>query len=115
MPFCSNCGKEVKEDQDVCLSCGRALNPKVLKKVYDESESTVGYAVLGFFVPIVGLILYLIWMDERPKAAKSAGKGALISVIVYGAFFVLYFVFFFIMILFFGGLSFGFGQYLTMI
>lgn len=41
-----------------------------------------GWAVLGFFIPLVGLILYLVWKSERPKDAKQAGKGALISVIV---------------------------------
>ena len=43
---------------------------------------SVGYAVLGFFIPVVGLILYLMWKDQTPLRARSAGKGALISVIV---------------------------------
>ena len=37
---------------------------------------------LGFFIPIVGLILYLVWKDQTPLKAKSAGKGALIGAIV---------------------------------
>lgn len=41
-----------------------------------------GWGVLGFFFPIVGLILYLVWKYERPMDARIAGKGALISVIV---------------------------------
>lgn len=45
-------------------------------------SSSFGYALLGFFIPIVGLILFLIWKDEYPLRAKSAGKGALVSVIV---------------------------------
>jgi uncharacterized membrane protein YvbJ len=110
MPFCSNCGKEVREDQDVCLSCGKSLPHKNQKTIYDETESTAGYAVLGFFVPVVGLILYLIWKDERPKAALSAGKGALISVILYAGFFVLYVIFMVVFMLLFGGFAFGFGN-----
>lgn len=42
-----------------------------------------GYAVLGFFVPMAGLILYLVWREETPLRAKSAGKGALVGVIVW--------------------------------
>ena len=38
---------------------------------------------LGFFIPIVGLILYLVWKDQTPLKAKSAGKGALIGAIVW--------------------------------
>ena len=41
-----------------------------------------GWAALGFFFPMVGLILYLVWKDDRPITAKAAGKGALIGVIV---------------------------------
>ncbi len=36
-----------------------------------------GMAALGFFFPIVGLILYCIWKSDRPQRANSAGKGAL--------------------------------------
>lgn len=40
-----------------------------------------GFAVLSFFFPLVGLILYLVWNDQYPLKAKSCGKGALIGVI----------------------------------
>ena len=43
---------------------------------------TFGFAVLGYFVPLAGLLIYLAWSDKRPLRAKAAGKGALISVIV---------------------------------
>ena len=48
----------------------------------DSGENTFAYALLGFFMPIIGLILYIFWMRDYPKRAKSAGKGALISVIL---------------------------------
>ena len=44
-----------------------------------------GFAVLSFFFPLVGLILYLVWNDQYPLKAKSCGKGALIGVITYFA------------------------------
>ena len=40
-----------------------------------------GWVVLGFFFPIVGLILFLVWKSEKPVSAKQAGMGALASVI----------------------------------
>lgn len=40
-----------------------------------------GWAVLGFFFPIVGLILFLVWKSEKPVSAKQARMGALASVI----------------------------------
>jgi len=40
-----------------------------------------GWAVLGFFVPLAGLILWIVWKTERPLSAKKAGIGALVSVL----------------------------------
>ena len=48
----------------------------------NDDASSLGWAVLGFFIPLVGLILYLVWKNEYPLRAKSVGKGALVSVIV---------------------------------
>jgi hypothetical protein len=38
-----------------------------------------GFAALGFFFPVVGLILWLVWKAETPLKAKSAGTGALVG------------------------------------
>lgn len=40
------------------------------------------WGLLGCCIPIVGLILFLIWKDQKPKTAKAAGIGALISVVL---------------------------------
>jgi hypothetical protein len=95
MPYCQNCGEQVRENQDVCLSCGTHL--KVAKKLTVEEGSTTGYGILGFFIPIVGLILYLLWQTERPKAAKSAGKGALIGFVINIVFSIVFMVIYFIL------------------
>ena len=57
-----------------------APQPPAAQPVYDAPSG--GYAALGFFFPVVGLILYLVWKDQTPLRARSAGKGALIGVIV---------------------------------
>lgn len=44
--------------------------------------SGFGYGCLGFFFPLVGLILFLVWRNEHPTRSKSAGIGALIRVIL---------------------------------
>lgn len=54
-----------------------------------EEGSTAGWAILSFFFPIVGLILFIVWKDSKPKSARAAGKGALISVIALILFYVL--------------------------
>lgn len=59
-----------------------AVNRTAVSAGVNSNESTAGWAVLGFFIPIVGLILYLVWKADYPAKAKSAGKGALIGAIV---------------------------------
>lgn len=47
-----------------------------------QDNGSFGWAVLGFFIPIAGLILYLVWRTEKPLSARRAGIGALVSAIV---------------------------------
>lgn len=47
-----------------------------------EEGGTAGWAILSFFFPIIGLILFIVWKDSKPKSASDAGKGALIGFIV---------------------------------
>ncbi len=50
------------------------------------------WGLLGCCIPVVGLILFLVWKDQKPKTAKAAGIGALISVILSVIFYIIYFV-----------------------
>ncbi len=101
MAYCTNCGKPVERGDSFCSNCGKAVGNVSVNTNADkrkaEEASTAAWAVLGFFIPIVGLILWLVWTDEYPKKAKSAGKGALISVIVSVSFMILYFVLIFVL------------------
>ena len=78
MAFCKNCGAQIDDNAVVCTSCGVAQNtaPAVVDK------GGFGWGLLGWCVPIVGLILFLVWKDTKPKTAKAAGIGALVSVIL---------------------------------
>ena len=71
--FCKNCGKEIDDKAAVCPHCGVAQNEQ---QPIDDSGS-IGWGVLGCCIPVVGLILFLVWHDTKPKNAKAAGIGAL--------------------------------------
>ena len=75
MKFCSKCGKEIVDEAVVCPHCGCAVS-----QVDAYDAPSMGFAVIGFFLPIVGLILYLFFKEKSPMKARSAGKGALIGV-----------------------------------
>ena len=40
------------------------------------------WGLLGCCIPIVGLVLFLVWKDQKPKTAKAAGIGALVCVVM---------------------------------
>ena len=72
------------ENAYICTKCGVVVGENKSEKKVNTSNDNggFGYSVLGFFLPLVGLILYLCWKNEKPNTAKSVGKGALINVIV---------------------------------
>lgn len=78
--YCKNCGRPVDDTSSYCNNCGARIDNKPNADV-SEDNSNLGFAILGFFIPIVGLILFLIYEEKKPKRAKSAGKGALIGFI----------------------------------
>lgn len=78
--YCKNCGRTVDDTSSYCNNCGARIDNKPNADV-SEDNSNLGFAILWFFIPIVGLILFLIYEEKKPKRAKSAGKGALIGFI----------------------------------
>ena len=91
MVYCKKCGKEIPDHASYCPGCGasqlmdndpyRPSNNQYNRlPVYDSGS--FGWFILGFFFTLVGFILWLVWMNEKPKTAKMCGLGALVSVIV---------------------------------
>lgn len=79
MAYCRNCGVQIHDDAVFCPSCG--VQQKEVKVTYKDTGS-IGWAILGFLIPVVGLVLWLVWIDEKPNSAKMAGIGALVCVIL---------------------------------
>lgn len=83
--FCGECGSAIKNGK--CPKCDAKEEKKTTKKVVkeevkEEDNGSIGWGVLGFFFPLVGLILFLIWMNNKKKSSKAAGIGALIGFVV---------------------------------
>ena len=49
---------------------------------YYDDQPNAGWGVLGFFFPLIGFILYLVWQTQYPNRSRMCGKGALIGFIV---------------------------------
>lgn len=89
MNYCPNCGKPVDPKAVICPNCGVALTATSKINNNTSDNGSAWWAVLGFFIPVVGLILYIVWKNDEPKNAKKAGIGALISVCAGFALFIL--------------------------
>ena len=93
MKFCTYCGTPLsRPNSNFCEACGAPtynsnytnnnVNNNIPNKSIQVDEgNTIGWGILGFFIPIAGLIIWLVWLNEKPKSSKSAGLGALIRVI----------------------------------
>ena len=107
--YCKVCGMEIDPRKSLCPNCGKPIAEVLSQKgasnrpVSQQSETeksplstasspredliacdapSPGYMALCFFIPPVGLILFLVWNNQFPLKAKSCGKGALVNVIV---------------------------------
>ncbi|GAB2026875.1 DUF5067 domain-containing protein [Lactovum odontotermitis] len=72
---------EVKTPQENSLSAVQtpqnpAGNTSALKQENPDNErASFGWFVLAFFIPIVGLILWLIWRNDMPKRSQYSRNG----------------------------------------
>ena len=90
--YCKNCGCSLPDDATKCENCGAVLSygfEAGKTNPVKEEKGSVLLGILGFMVPLIGLILYLAMMHSEPKKAKSAGKGALTAFIIYLVFIVI--------------------------
>lgn len=97
MHYCPYCGNAIAPNAAVCLHCGQSV---MRHATGSDDTGSFGWAVLGFFVPVAGLILWLLWKDSAPRNAKKAGLGALLSTIVSVVFTVLFYILYFGLMMF---------------
>ena len=102
MAYCRNCGSQIDDQATACPVCGAAQSaaptpPQPQQQQQQQTPQVVdnggfGWGLLGCCIPLVGLILFLVWKDQRPKTAKAAGIGALVCVISYVVLYLFLFV-----------------------
>ncbi|MBT1180422.1 zinc ribbon domain-containing protein [Bifidobacterium sp. CP2] len=112
MMYCTQCGTGNGDDARFCVNCGAPLAhptsthpappaapaPSVSMPPAPASPDPVaaqpgapapeqdtdsfGWSVLGFFVPVAGLILWLVWRGRRPRDSRRARNGFIAGIIV---------------------------------
>ena len=84
--FCPSCGDRVSGPSGYSSSpygTNYSQQPYGNQQTFKPVDSNnTGFNILSFLFPIVGLILYLVFKDEKPIQATGCGKWALIGFIV---------------------------------
>ena len=74
--FCNNCGEQISEHAEICIHCGVRV-----KNTIGEDQPNWAVNILSLCcTPLVGIILFFVWKNEKPVAAKSALTFSLIHV-----------------------------------
>ena len=73
--YCRECGTVISAKAISCPKCGATQNQTAVR----QDEASAGLKVLSFFFPLIGLILFCVYSQSTPNAAKEYGKWALIG------------------------------------
>ena len=82
--FCTRCGKKLADNAVVCPECCMTTEyytPPAPPPIPDTGGA--GFGLLGFFVPIVGFILYFVWKNTLPKRAGACITGVFVNTTLY--------------------------------
>lgn len=72
--YCPNCGSSINEKAEICVHCGvnvLKFSNQVTATKNDTPNFWINALSLCCF-PIIGVIIYFVWKDKHPKAAKTA-------------------------------------------
>ena len=106
--YCTHCGNPCDPKAVICVKCGAPFGNTYSR---EDDKPSKGLKFLSFIIPLLGLILYLVNMNEKPISAKAYGKSALIGFIVGIVLYVLYFILLFLLPLFVFGFDSGVTYY----
>ncbi len=80
--YCRNCGNQVNDQDAYCSQCGAAQQSQPMQQQLASKDSGHwAWGILGFFQPIIGFVLFLVWKDTKPKSSRSAGIGTIVGIV----------------------------------
>lgn len=92
--YCSNCGTKMNEYAEICVNCGTSVtNHSQTKTTTTVDQPNIIINILSVCCfPILGIIMYFVWKEKQPKAAKSALTFGLIGFAITILFWILSFL-----------------------
>ena len=81
MAYCTNCGSDIDNRAVSCPECGHQTSVNNQEYLI-ETRGSRWFFVLGFCIPVVGLVLFFVWLKDKPRSATSALVGSLVNFVV---------------------------------
>ena len=96
--YCKNCGERLKDGAKFCTSCGwnNYDNIQFNNNEKKQDKANGWLILLCVLIPLIGLVLYFVYKDTEPRAAKSYGRSSLISFLIGLVIFIIMVVFAFL-------------------
>lgn len=92
--YCPNCGSSINQNAEICINCGvnvLKFGNQTTATKNDTSNICVNLLSLCCF-PLLGIIMFFVWKEKQPKAAKSALIFGLIGLVISIIFAIISFV-----------------------
>ena len=79
--YCPNCGDQISAYAEVCPKCGVRVKETSSS---GEDKPNIAVNLLSFCcIPILGIVMFFVWKDDKPRAAKSALIWSLVSIVLW--------------------------------
>ena len=74
--YCKYCGKEINDDAEICVHCGRSTGRQNAQKSYevDEPKTAIGI-LLWLFLGLIGLVIGLLLYPSNTIRRSTFIKG----------------------------------------
>ena len=86
MTICVNCGRKIDVVSRECPYChtpitvGNITNFKNIKSQEHDDDNSKLLMILSVFIPVFGIVYYLLYRNELTTKSKNALGGALIGI-----------------------------------
>lgn len=79
MKYCSNCGKDLTDEQKICPNCGYTVNTETASFSAENKKPWDVLSIVGFCISLIGLLIDLIAFISM---AADANLGTALLLIV---------------------------------
>lgn len=85
MKYCSTCGAELHDNAVICVKCGCPVTPppqSSSEMQQAKNDDSPGMTLLSIVLPLIGILLYFMYKDDKPIIADGCRRGSLVGLMI---------------------------------